>query len=127
MSTVLSTALTGAQDLHVLAGESYLDLVTDPAHIAFEATYDALSALLLLLLLRPLLRRIAERVHRDVDAAHAAHAAPCTSTPATGSVSPDDALDAAFLAALDLPRNGIPLKGANPTPTAEPNVKVVRR
>jgi hypothetical protein len=57
-----------------LASESYLDLVLDPAHIAFELTYDVLTGLLLLLALRPLMRRLGERIHARIDRDHAAHA-----------------------------------------------------
>jgi hypothetical protein len=50
----------------VILAESYLDLVSDPAHIAFEMTYEFLTALIFY----PVIRFTVKRLHRQWDKEH---------------------------------------------------------
>lgn len=54
----------------MILAESYTDLMLDPAHMAFELTWEVLTTVLALLVLRPVVKRLAQRFHRDLDQSH---------------------------------------------------------
>lgn len=54
----------------MILAESYKDLMLDPNHALFELTWEVLSTVLVLLLLRPVARRLAAAFHRDMDRSH---------------------------------------------------------
>ncbi|GAC1529007.1 MAG: hypothetical protein NVS3B1_20480 [Marmoricola sp.] len=57
-------------ELLVIAAETYTQLMTNPPHLEFELTLEALTGILLYPIGRRLLRRAKARWHREIDEEH---------------------------------------------------------
>lgn len=54
----------------MILAESYTDLMLDPHHALFELTWEVLTTVVALLILRPIAKRLAAKFHRDMDKSH---------------------------------------------------------
>lgn len=55
---------------HCSTLQSYVGLMTDVPHIAFELTLEAVTGIAIYPLARRLLRAYRDRIHREIDAEH---------------------------------------------------------
>lgn len=54
----------------MILAESYTQLATDPAHILFELTWEIITAVLVYMVAKPLVRRAKDHFHTELDKAH---------------------------------------------------------
>ena len=54
----------------MVLAETYTQLMTDPAHLAFELTLELLSGVIVYPIIRAGHKRLSARLHKDLDAEH---------------------------------------------------------
>ena len=54
----------------MLMAETYLDLMTDPAHLMFEMTLTVVQDVVIGAILWPIIKRATGRFHRELDLEH---------------------------------------------------------